>query len=259
MTITAILNGYRRADNLGLQIKALEAQSIPPTEVMVWHNNPGADLAMNYAVATKTKSAYNNFNYGVWARFSFALNARTDYICMFDDDTIPGSRWFENCMHEMRRREALLGTAGILYIDPPPADSAEVSYYNKMAKLGWYANGNLATAVEVDFVGHAWFFKRTWLSAFWRELPDPKYNLCGEDMHFSYMLQKYLGIPTVVPPHPPERPELWGSVRGHELGNDSASLWVSNAQVDCGQPFKLAMNQYFIEQRCRGWRLVNDR
>jgi GT2 family glycosyltransferase len=256
--ITAILNGYRRPENLNLQISALEQQTVPPAEIMVWHNHPGGDIAMNHTVSTCTKSAYNNFNYGVWARFAFALNARTEYICLFDDDTIPGRRWFENCMDQMRKREALFGTAGVLYVDPPPPLSPEVSYYNKMFKLGWYASGNLDSAADVDFVGHAWFFKREWLSAFWRELPDPKYNLCGEDMHFSFMLQKYLGIPTVVPPHPSDQPDLWGSVRGHELGNDSASLWVSNAQDQSGQPFKASMNQYFIEQRRKGWRLVRD-
>ncbi len=257
--ITAVLNGFRRSDNLILQIEALEKQTVRPQEIMIWHNNPGEGYAMNYEVSSKTKSAYNNFNYGVWARFAFALNARTEYVCMFDDDTIPGSRWFENCLDQMQRTEALLGTAGILYVDPPPADSLEVSYYNPMAKLGWYATGNIDRAIEVDFVGHAWFFKRAWLSAFWRELPDPRYTLCGEDMHFSYMLQKYLGIPTMVPPHPAGMPELWGSTRGHDLGNDQASLWVSNATDSTGQPFKASMNQFFIEQRRKGWRLVNDK
>jgi hypothetical protein len=47
-----------------------------------------------------------------------------------------------------------------------------------------------------------------------RELPDPKYNTCGEDMHFSYMLQKYAGIPTIVPPHPKSDKSLWGSTKG---------------------------------------------
>lgn len=214
---------------------------------------------MNIDVSKSTNSAYNNFNYGVWARFAFALNAKTEYICMFDDDTIPGSRWFENCLNQMKIREALFGTSGILYIDPPPALDPEVSYYNKLVKLGWHSSGNTTKATEVDFVGHAWFFKREWLSAFWRELPDPRYNLCGEDMHFSFMLQKYLGVPTIVPPHPTDAPEYWGSTRGMDLGNDEASLWVSNKIDSTGRPFRSSMNEFFIEQRRKGWRLVNDR
>jgi hypothetical protein len=47
---------------------------------------------------------------------------------------------------------------------------------------------------EADIVGHSWFFERELLTAFWRELPDPKFDRAGEDIHFSYMLQKYLGL-----------------------------------------------------------------
>lgn len=257
--ITAILNSYKRPKNLNEQIIALQNQTIPAREIMIWHNHPGDDLPMNYEVSKFTKSAYNNFNYGVWARFAFALNAQTEYICIFDDDTIPGSRWFENCLGQMRKQEALLGTIGILYTDPPEPMAPSASYYNNFIRIGWDELGNREESVEVDFVGHAWFFKREWLTAFWRELPSPEFNLCGEDMHFSYMLQKHLGIPTIVPPHPKNQRDLWGSVRGNELGNDDASLWISNIKDSNGRPFRKSMDNFFLVQRRKGWRLVNDK
>jgi GT2 family glycosyltransferase len=257
--ITAILNGYRRPENLDLQVHALQAQTLLPTEIMVWYNHPGAGFPINHNVSRYAKCAYSNSNLGVWARFTFALNATTEFICIFDDDTIPGPKWFENCLDQMRRQEALLGTVGLLYTKPPPPDSPDVSYHNHYTKYGWHPSGiNNVSPVEVDFVGHAWFFKREWLSVFWRELPNPKYILCGEDMHFSYMLQKYLGIPTMVPPHPAHQKELWGSFRGMELGSNSESLWESNPVDQSGQQFRLAMNEFFIMQRRNGWRLVND-
>lgn len=256
--ITAILNGYRRGENLDIQIEALKAQTVPPKEILVWYNNPGIEPGFNFSIQEKAKTAFSSHNFGVWARFAFALNASTEYICIFDDDTIPGSRWFENCLNTMSTQEALLGTAGILYLEPPLPESHLTSYYNAMHKIGWYQGGNFDVPTEVDFVGHAWFFKRSWLSVFWRELPDPRYTTCGEDMHFSYMLQKYLAIPTVVPPHPVSDKSLWGSVAG-ELGVDIHSLWESNAKNTQGIPFKNLMNEFFIEQRQRGWRLVNDK
>jgi hypothetical protein len=91
-----------------------------------------------------------------------------------------------------------------------------------------------------------------------RELPDPKYNTCGEDMHFSYMLQKYAGIKTYVPPHPRSDMEMWGSIKG-AYGGDSASLWESNQVGVDGTPFKQLMNEYFHKQRVKGWRLVNEK
>lgn len=256
--ITAILNGFRRSENLDRQIAALRAQTVPPMDIMIWHNNPGEGHSFNLGVSASSVSAYCNANLGVWSRFAYALNARTDYVCVFDDDTIPGPRWFENCLAMMEKRPALLGTVGLLYIDPPPAFSPETSYYTKYIRFGWADGNNNVDPVAVDFVGHAWFFRREWLSVFWREMPNPKYALCGEDMHFSFMLQKYAGIPTIVPPHPPHDPALWGSVHGNELGNDANALWRTNFQMNRG-PTNDLMNEYFVTQRRKGWRLVNDR
>jgi hypothetical protein len=255
--ITAILNGYRRAANLDRQIEALERQTIRPTEILIWHNHPGEGHAFNLGVSQHSKSAYCTVNLGVWARFAYALNARTEFIGMFDDDTIPGPRWFENCQSIMNRQEALLGAVGLLYENPPPANSADVSYDNKFTRYGW-ADVNNEQAIEVDLVGHAWFFRRSWLSTFWRELPDPDHQLCGEDMHFSFMLQKYLGIPTIVPPHPPGQRGLWGSTEG-TLGIDTHSLWLTNVPDASGTAFRQALDHVFIVQRKKGWRLVNDR
>ena len=92
-----------------------------------------------------------------------------------------------------------------------------------------------------------------------RELPDPKYNTCGEDMHFSYMLQKYAGSKTFVPPHPRSDIEMWGSTKGATYGGDANSLWESNQRSVDGTPFKQLMNQYFNEQRQKGWKLVNEK
>jgi hypothetical protein len=93
----------------------------------------------------------------------------------------------------------------------------------------------------------------------WREIPNPKYNTCGEDMHFSYMLQKYAGIKTFVPPHPRSDIEMWGSTKGATYGGDANSLWESNQRSNEGVPFKQLMNQYFNEQRQKGWKLVNEK
>lgn len=256
--ITAILNGYQRPLNLTEQYNALLAQSIQPSDIMLWYNAPDNGVAINDEIAKKTRSAIANRNFGVWSRFAYALNASTEYICIFDDDTIPGTRWFENCLTTIKETEGLLGTAGILYIEPPAPESGDVSYYNPHKKFGWYPGGNNEITTEVDILGHAWFFKREWLSTFWRELPDPQYNICGEDMHFSFMLQKYLGIPSYVPPHPKGMPDLWGSTKGWQ-GVDENSLWETNKKNSNGTPFKNLMNEFYVNQRRSGWRLVNDR
>ena len=80
---------------------------------------------------------------------------------------------------------------------------------------------------RVDLVGHAWFFKREWLSYLWREKPTTWDN--GEDIQFSYLAQKYGNIQTFCPPHPQGDISLHGSVLGNELGIDSKATSTDNA------------------------------
>ena len=255
--ITAILNGYKRPENLNEQLEALKNQSVPPTEILVWYNNPGDNDDINYDIGTEVPVAYCNYNFGVWARFYYAMNAKNPYVVVFDDDTIPGRRWLENCLETMKTHEGLLGTVGALYLNPLPPEHS--SYFEHYVRFGWPELGNNDKPVEVDWLGHSWFFKKEWLSHLVREFPDPKYNICGEDMHFSYMLQKYAGIKTFVPPHPRDDKELWGSLKGGTYGGDDNSLWETNPQSLNGTPFKTVMNEYFRNQRLDGWKLVMEK
>jgi len=256
--ITVVLNGFRRPENLNEQLDALNNQTVKPKEILLWYNHPGDDN-LNYDIGTEIPVAYCNYNFGVWARFYFAMNAQNPYVCIFDDDTIPGRRWLENCLNTMKTHEGLLGTIGLLYTNPSPP-GPKCSYYEQYIRFGQAKTAvKNNEPVQVDLVGHSWFFKREWLSYMVRELPHPRYNTCGEDMHFSYMLQKYANIPTFVPPHPSNDQELWGSIKGSVYGTDSVSMWETNQQSIDGIPFKQLMNEHFIEQRHKGWKLINER
>lgn len=257
MDITVILNGYKRGNQLNEQLEALNNGTVKPKEILLWYNNPGDDDLINYEIMESVPTALCNYNFGVWARFAYAFNARNEYICIFDDDTIPGKRWLENCLNTMKTHEGLLGSVGLLYLNPLPPEHS--SYYEHYLRFGWPENGNNDIPIQVDLVGHSWFFKKEWLSHMWREIPNPKYNTCGEDMHFSYMLQKYANIPTYVPPHPKDNKELWGSIKGAEYGGDQNSLWETNQLGIDGTPFKQLMNEYFVNQRKKGWKLINEK
>ena len=181
---------------------------------MVWEN--GEDklplhLMNGITVARSTK------NFGVWARFAYALNSESEYICIFDDDTIPGSRWIENCLNTMQATPGLLGTRGIIFENGMS--------YSMHSDVGVHSPNE--NTVEVDIVGHSWFFKKIWLENFWSEYSNKfPNNLAGEDIHFSYVIQKHLGLPTLVPKHPKNQPEFWGSLPNFakELGQDKHSI-----------------------------------
>ena len=237
--ITVILNGFKRPQFLKQQIDAINNQTIKPKEIMLWQNNTeGFDPELTSSIIT----AASNKNLGVWARFAFALNAKTEYICIFDDDTIPGEMWFENCLNTMKSHEGLLGTIGLVY-------NNENGYLPNI-RYGW-DNPNLKP-VRVDIVGHAWFFKREWLSTYWRELPPDGFDVVGEDMHFSYTLQKYLGLNTYVPPHPPHVPEMWGSTKGWEMGTEKNGLSLVPANIN-------KMNEYYKYLISKGFKIINNK
>jgi hypothetical protein len=216
--ITVILNGYKRPQFLNEQINAIQNQTIKPKEIMLWQNN---SEGFENIIPDNIVTAVSNKNLGVWARFSYALNAKTEYICIFDDDTIPGSKWFENCLETMKTHEGLLGTIGLIYQYP--------NRYRPNTRYGW-DNPNEET-IQVDIVGHCWFFKREWLTSFWRELPPLGIDIVGEDMHFSYTLQKYLGLNTYVPPHPKDDKEMWGSIKGWEMGTEKNALSFNESNI----------------------------
>jgi hypothetical protein len=77
--------------------------------------------------------------------------------------------------------------------------------------------------------------------------------LAGEDIGFSYILQKY-GINTYVPPHPADNTNLWGSQ------HYTAMLYGTESVAVSGQPggmekFNEAFNYYIS----KGFVTMNNR
>ena len=205
---TVILNSYRRPYNLEKQIEAIRGQSIPPKEIWLWVNDHEDNRSFDHSKLDVDKIFHNNHNWKFYGRFAAALLADTKYIAIFDDDTIPGSKWLENCYNSMAVRPAIMGSAGVVLNSP--------LHYVDHTRIGWPSQNE--TFERVDLVGHAWFFQRDWLQYLWREKPHTWDN--GEDIQFSYLAQKYGDINTFCPPHPPGNPELHGSILGNELGID---------------------------------------
>jgi glycosyltransferase involved in cell wall biosynthesis len=219
--ISVVLNGYKRLHHLDKQVKHVKEQSVQPHEILLWQN--GTQF-IDKKITEQFKYSKSNYNFGVWARFAYALNSKSEYICVFDDDTIPGNRWLENCLNTIETHDGLLGTVGLRY-------QSTTGYYPHTSH-GW--RGPSDSVTEVDIVGHAWFFRRDWLSYFWRELPDINGSfIIGEDIHFSHMLQKYGNIGTFVPPHPSADTSLWGSLPEYasKIGTDEFALSYNNTNV----------------------------
>jgi glycosyltransferase involved in cell wall biosynthesis len=235
--VSVILNCYKRPDTLNQQIAALEAQSVAPHEILIWQNKGNLeDFQPIQPVLHNHASAVSNFNWGVWSRFAYALNSTGDYICLFDDDTIPGENWLENCLVNHSRQRGVYGTIGVVFHDLD---------YRNYKRYGW-AEPN-EHAQEVDIVGHSWFFDREVLGKFWSEAPVPQHELSGEDVHLSYSAQK-LGLNTYVPPHPRDDLSLWGS-----QPNEAMQYGIDDVAISCnyhGSHFGANLKHYHKKGMC---------
>lgn len=202
--VSVVLNLYKRPYALPLQLEAIKNQSLKPKEILLYQDG----VFEGIEIPKECKEIFDSIeisqvNKGVWERFRFAKKAKSPFVCVFDDDIIPGRDYLANCFYQMRQQEGLYGAIGIVLQKPE-------NYPNRdFIRLGW-ANPN-ESRVEVDFVGHSWFFKKEWLDDLFagtQTLQD--FKIAGEDMGFSLALQRK-GIKTFVPPSPYKKPHLWGN------------------------------------------------
>lgn len=243
--VTVILTFYKRPHVIHEQINSIKKQTIPPKNIIIWINQ-----AIGYKFPDDLRKDESliiidsNHNFGVWARFALGLIANTEFIAVFDDDTIPGKKWLENCINTINNFNGLLGTIGIIFKN-------RLNYTEWICRKGW-DNPNEKTE-QVDIVGHAWFFRREWIHHLFKFTPD--YNLfltMGEDICFSWALQK-VGINTYVPPHPLNDLEMYGSKPSLALKYGTEAVAISN-QKDAVKDFN-KIYSIFIEN---GFKLITD-
>ena len=242
--ITVILNAYRRPYNLAMQIEAIRSQTHPPKQIWLWVNAHEDNAGYDFESLGVDRIFKNDYNWKFYGRFAAALLADTEYVVVYDDDTIPGKKWHHNCLETMDAQEGLLGTHGLTHRSLNSWD---------LERTGWPSKND--EIVKVDYIGHCWFFRREWLQYLWREIPPTWDN--GEDIQFSYCLQKYAGINTYCPPHPLDDTELHGSLLGEKLGIDSKATSNNNSFKPHKQFFseRDACLQHALQN---GWALVNS-
>lgn len=247
--VSVVLNLYKRPYALPLQLEAIKNQSLKPKEILLYQDG----VFEGIEIPKECKEHFDSIeisqvNKGVWERFRFAKKAKSPFVCVFDDDIIPGRDYLANCFYQMTQQGGggLYGAIGIVLQKPE-------NYPNRdFIRLGW-ANPN-ESRVEVDFVGHSWFFKKEWLDDLFagtESLQD--FKIAGEDMGFSLALQRK-GIKTFVPPQPYKKPHLWGNNPqcAKKYGDDSAALFNADES-------KTKYNNAMNETIKLGFKILKDR
>jgi len=241
MSITTILQIYKRPNYLKEQIQAIKNQTIKSDKIMIVHNEGGITFNYSRDIQKDVQLIYANPNMKFHLRFAIALLCQSEYVAFFDDDTIPQPQWYENCLNTIKKHDCICVTNGRI-IDRKN---------NKQYGPGW---GNPSdNEVEVDFGGHAWFLRKKNLKYMWYD-DIIEYNN-GEDIQLSANAQIFGKIPTIVPPHPSSNKRLWGSdpQKAIEYGCDSVASWIVNKSHN-KERYKL-----FDEYVKRGWKLILEK
>lgn len=239
LRIGVVLNAFKRPALMPRQLDAVRNQTIPPHEIVIWHNKadgydlPPLDLRPNESVITSST------NRGVWARYSIAQFIDADVYAIFDDDSIPAHGWFANALSCLQSLPtySIVGSCGVLFVD----GSRENRAY-----LGW--KHPVSEMVHADILGHATMFGRDLARQF-----VPCFNwgvTCGEDYSICALARK-LGGHVVCPPHDPHDRSGWGSIDGMALGTDEHALWTRPGEEDR----KAAVHR---DLRAMGWKCATE-
>ena len=233
-SIDVILCSFKRPDYLKQQVEAVQNQTVKPRKITAWRNDNLDDSSFHAMNLPFVKASSNM---GVWPRFVLAMMSDADFVAVFDDDTIPGRLWFETCIEHIQKQDGLYGTHGAIFPD--------VENYYSFQLHGWKRPNR--RLVEVDVIGHAWFFRPRNISTYLEVSPDKL--ICGEDMNLSFAIQK-AGLKSWIVPHLPGQPEKWGAASSHN--NDGRGINKNRA-------LKPAFNAELKRIRDAGWSLIHDR
>lgn len=232
--ITAVLTIYRRPYTLIEQVRAIRNQSVRPAAVWAFAQEPSEETLARLSSLHLDRVVSCNPNSYFHLRFAVAMTAQTEYVALFDDDTIPGAAWFENCLSTMREHPGILGTAGIR-VDPSSYAGREV--------LGWPTPSE--SAHEVDYNGHSWFCSPQALRHLFAVPLATGTN--GEDIELGARAWRLGNVRSYVPPHPPGEPALWGSTEGRRFGNDAVASYRRGGYMD--ERFRIIQTEI-----AAGWR-----
>ena len=222
--ITVILTAWKR-NHLQKQISYIQKQTKQPHQIWIYQNESHFDIE----ISEKQKEDLNisiiqskDINFKFHGRFALPLLCDTEYVAIFDDDTMPGSRWLENCLDTSKRNNCIVTANGRLMLE---------GFENKTGQhmLAVADDHPVPNEKEVDFGGHCWFFKSEWCKYIWMVRPFSWDN--GEDIHMAAACQIHGGIKCFVPVMPAGDKSLWGDNES-QLGRDEHASWRKSDHAD---------------------------
>ncbi|RNA29479.1 UDP-N-acetylglucosamine 2-epimerase [Brachionus plicatilis] len=195
-SVTSVVSLYRRKGLAKRWINSLLKQTHSPKIIwLVYFASPiSDDLDQEIGAIRKELNEsgvkipiYTNrgdMQLKYFGRFQLALQTKTNFVVVFDDDSIPQSRFIEACLHTINTQSyrGILGTKGTPF--------EENAFFGPISQSD--------TIVEVDVVGGSWFMRNEWVKLMFR---DKMFSWeTGEDWHLCVSARKYANVRCFVMP-----------------------------------------------------------
>lgn len=242
--VDIVLTCYKRPQVLAQQLAAVKNQTLKPRRIFLYQD--GIDGYYKVELNDKILSEFDACkisakNFGVWKRFEFAEEiAKSPYVCVFDDDTIPGARWLENCHMNMMQQRGIYGVNGYLVTNFK-------DYRDNRLCAGIYSQ--TVKTCAVDFLGHSWFIEKEYLTWMLAKPWSKKYKIVGEDMTLSAAAKEH-GVYSYIPPHPTKILSLWGELP------QFASYATVDVAISANTSSPNKMRTAFNEIHANGWKML---
>ncbi len=222
---SAIITMWKRKDYLAEQLAAINAQSIPPEEIIIILNESNLRESMIREIGGPDIKIIRSDINSLYSRWAISYIAKGDYISVFDDDVVPGKKWIANAIRACARYNAVVGPAGRVY------NESGLHGYYKMVTPGGNSQNSIdcsETDVYCDWICNSYLFKREWVGHILSSLRHNESFKTFDDIQLATSLYLSGGIQCVTPMQPKSDPDLHGSLQ-HDYGNDSHAIWKNNS------------------------------
>lgn len=208
---TAVITLWRRGDYLKEQLTAIMNQTITPDNIIIIQNE---------SHLTIDRKDFSQFNFtliksdlnSLYTRWIIGYLSDSKYVCVFDDDVIPGRKWIELCIQTSNKYNALVGPSG--RIAQPGSQPAWKSIETQES-----GEDELC-----DWVCNSYFFQTSWIKYVVAADRYAGSQKTYDDIQLATTLKAFGGINTVVPGQPKKNPELNGHTK-RQYGHDEHALW----------------------------------
>jgi glycosyltransferase involved in cell wall biosynthesis len=233
-SLVVVLTVHLRPQSFIPQLELIHAQSVRPQQIWAVVNAQD-DVTRDMVFRSGLDQVYfANPNSGFYSRFALSGLAQTDWVCLLDDDCLPGLEWFETCLELAKTTDGFLAPWG-----------ARVA----AKRLYGLSFERPTVLTQVDYIGHAYFMRPEWTSHLFREKLFT--GIAGDDIELCARAQRLAGIRSFVTPYPPDCPARWGDTDDQRFGlMPQANFWRHGYLAE--------RDSVIGNEIAKGWQLVRD-